>query len=194
MHRSTKLFADLALATLIPSAVYAQDASITGTVRDSVGGVLAGVTVEAASPALIEKVRVVTTDGNGLYRIVSLGPGIYAVTFTLSGFSTVRREGIELTGSFTATVNADLRVGALAETVTITGESPVVDTQGVEQQRVLNRRGRLGPSLRTDRADSRGSRPRGDQCRDSRCRWDGVPRRAAVRHPWQQHQRLPRAG
>jgi hypothetical protein len=87
---------------------------------------------------LIEKVRVVTTDGNGQYRIVSLRPGIYVVTFTLRGFSVVRREGIELTGSFTATVNADMRVGALEETVTVTGESPVVDVQSVKQQRVLS--------------------------------------------------------
>jgi hypothetical protein len=126
------------LATLIPSGAFAQDASITGTVRDSLGAVLAGVTVEASSPALIEKVRVVTTDGSGQYRIVSLRPGTYVVTFTLQGFSVVRREGIELTGSFTATVNADLRVGQLAETVTVTGESPVVDVQSVKQQRVLS--------------------------------------------------------
>ena len=138
MHRSKILFAELAVVTLIPFAVHAQDASITGTVRDSAGSVVPGVTVEAASPALIEKVRAVTTDGNGQYRIVSLRPGTYVVTFALTGFSTVRREGIELTGAFTATVNADMRVGAVEETVTVTGESPIVDTQSVKQQRVLN--------------------------------------------------------
>jgi len=120
------------------SAAFAQEGSITGTVRDSVGGVLAGVSVEVASPALIEKVRVVTTDANGLYRIASLRPGIYTVTFTLPGFSGVRREGIELTGDFTATINAEMTVGSVQETVTVPGESPVVDVQSVKQQRVIN--------------------------------------------------------
>src|SRR6188472_105819 len=100
----------------IATNVYAQ-ASITGVVRDPSGAVLPGVTVEAASPALIEKVRSVTTDGSGQYRVVDLRPGTYAVTFTLTGFSTVKREGIELTGAFTATVNAELRVGSLEETI-----------------------------------------------------------------------------
>ena len=118
----------VALIALIPSAAYAQ-ASITGVVRDASGAVLPGVTVEAASPALIEKVRSVVTDGTGQYRIVDLRPGTYTVTFTLPGFNTVKREGIELTGSFTATVNADLQVGALEETITVTGESPIVDVQ-----------------------------------------------------------------
>ena len=95
--------------------------SITGTVRDSSGAVLPGVTVEAASPVLIEKVRSVVSDGTGQYRIVDLRPGTYTVTFSLTGFGTVRQEGIELTGSFTATVNAELKVGAVEETVTVTG-------------------------------------------------------------------------
>src|SRR5262249_18927009 len=98
-----------------------------------------GVTVEAASPALIEKVRTVVTDGDGQYKIVGLVPGVYSVTFTLTGFNTVKREGVELTASFTATVNADLRVGALQETVTVTGEAPTVDIQNVVQQRVMTR-------------------------------------------------------
>ena len=113
-------------------------ASITGVVRDSSGAVLPGVTVEATSPALIEKVRSVTTDGSGQYRVITLPPGTYAVTFALSGFSTVRREGIALTGTFTATVDADLRVGSLEETVTVTGEIPLVDVQSATQQRVIN--------------------------------------------------------
>ena len=100
---------------------------------------LPGVTVEASSPALIEGVRTVVTDGSGQYRIVELGPGVYGVTFTLPGFAVVRREGIELTGSFVATVNADLRVGSLDETVTVTGETPVVDVQSATRQQVLNR-------------------------------------------------------
>jgi hypothetical protein len=105
---------------------YAQ-ASITGVVRDSSGGVLPGVTVEASSPALIEKTRSVITNGAGQYAIEDLRPGTYMVTFTLPGFRPVAREGIVLTGTFIATVNADLAVGAVTETVTVTGESPVVD-------------------------------------------------------------------
>ena len=99
---------------------------------------LPGVTVEAASPALIEKVRTVVTDDTGQYRIENLRPGAYVVTFTLVGFSTVQREGIELSGSFTATVSAELRVGSIEETITVTGESPVVDVQNVTQQRVVD--------------------------------------------------------
>ena len=98
---------------------------------------LPGVIVEASSAALIEKVRSVTTDGTGQYTIVDLRPGTYTVTFSLAGFNTVRREGIELTGSFTATVNADLEVGALAETITVTGESPTVDLRSATRQKVL---------------------------------------------------------
>src|SRR2546422_78914 len=94
-----------------------------GQVRPPYPPHLPVVTVEAASPALIEKVRSVITDSSGQYRIENLRPGAYAVTFTLPGFATVRREGIELAGSFTATVNADLRVGALEETITVTGET-----------------------------------------------------------------------
>ena len=105
------------IPALLPTALYAQGA-IAGTVKDSSGAVLPGATVEAASPALIEKVRSAATDGTGQYRIENLRPGTYVVTFTLSGFSTVKREGIELTGSFTATVNADMKVGSVAETAT----------------------------------------------------------------------------
>ena len=94
----------------MPTIAFAQ-ASITGTVKDTSGAVLPGVTVEASSPVLIEKVRTVVTDGSGQYRIVDLRPGTYTVTFTLPGFNTVKRDGVELTGSFTATINADMRVG-----------------------------------------------------------------------------------
>src|SRR2546427_10390756 len=97
-----------------------------------------GVTVEAASPVLIEKTRAVVTDGEGRYNIVDLRPGTYVVTFSLAGFSTVKREGIVLTGGFTAAVNADLQVGAVEETITVTAASPVVDTQNVRQQSVLS--------------------------------------------------------
>jgi hypothetical protein len=134
-----KLATALALVvafTLVPSIAAAQG-SITGVVRDTSGAVLPGVTVEAASPVLIEKVRTAVSDGTGQYRIVDLRPGIYTVTFTLAGFSVVRREGIELTGDFTATVNADLRVGAVEDTITVTGESPIVDVQSAKRQQVL---------------------------------------------------------
>ena len=125
---------------LLSAGAFAQSGSgIAGVVKDSSGAVLPGVTVEAASPALIEKVRTVVTDGEGQYKILGLVPGAYTVTFTLSGFNTVKREGIELTASFTATVNADLRVGAVQETVTVTGQTPTVDIQNVVQQRVMTR-------------------------------------------------------
>jgi hypothetical protein len=101
--------------------------------------VLPGVTVEASSPALIDKVRTAVTDGQGLYRIVDLRPGIYVVTFSLPGFNTLRREGLELTTGFTAAVNAELNVGALEETITVSGEAPVVDIQNVRQQTTLAR-------------------------------------------------------
>ena len=118
----------LALILAAAPSAFAQ-ASITGTVRDTSGAVLPGVTVDASSPALIEKVRSATTDGNGQYRIVDLRAGQYSVTFSLAGFSTVKREGVALEGSFTATINVDLRVGELTETITVTGESPIVDVQ-----------------------------------------------------------------
>jgi Carboxypeptidase regulatory-like domain/TonB dependent receptor-like, beta-barrel len=112
---------------------------IAGVVRDTSGGVMPGVTVEASSPALIEKVRSVVSDAEGQYKIVDLRPGTYTVTFTLPGFSTVKREGIEISAGFTATVNADLKVGGLEETITVSGQSPVVDTQNVVQQKVITR-------------------------------------------------------
>ena len=122
----------VAVIALSAPAAWAQQASgIGGVVRDSAGLAMPGVTVEAASPALIEKVRSVVTDGEGRYSLVDLRPGAYTVTFTLTGFSTVSREGIELGVGFTATVNVTMAVGALAETITVTGASPVVDTQSV---------------------------------------------------------------
>src|SRR5207237_2656126 len=123
---------------LLPSMASAQ-AAITGVVKDNSGGVLPGVKGEAASPALIEKVRSVVTDATGQYRIVDLRPGVYSVVFELPGFSLVRREGIELSGNFVATVNADLRVGALEETITVTGETPIVDVQSARTQQIITR-------------------------------------------------------
>jgi hypothetical protein len=127
------------LCVLISSAASAQQTSgIAGVVKDPSGAVLPGVTVEAASPALIEKVRAVITDGEGRYNIVDLRPGTYVVTFSLAGFNTVKREGIALTSGFTANVNADLQVGSLEETITVSGESPLVDTQNVREQKVVS--------------------------------------------------------
>jgi hypothetical protein len=137
-RRIARLALTLAWLAIVPSVAYAQ-ASIAGVVKDTSGAVLPGVTVEAASPALIERARSVVTDGTGQYKIENLRPGTYTVAFTLPGFNTVKREGIELTGSFTAKVDADLRVGALEETVTVTGETPVVDVQSTTRQRVLDR-------------------------------------------------------
>ena len=105
----------------IVSAEAAAQSGVTGVVRDTTGAVLPGVVVEAASPALIEKTRNAVTDGQGVYRIVDLRPGLYTLTFTLAGFNSVRREDIDLPASFTATVNAEMRVGALEETVTCVG-------------------------------------------------------------------------
>src|SRR5688572_28459140 len=122
---------------LLPAIAFAQ-ASITGVVKDSSGAVLPGVTVEAASPALLEKVRSATTDGNGQYRITELRPGAYVVTFSLPGFTGVKRDGINLTGSFTSTVDATLSVGTLNDTVTVTGEAPIVDVQSTTRQRVMD--------------------------------------------------------
>src|SRR5881296_922247 len=127
---------------LLPAAGRAQSSgagAITGVVRDTSGAVIPGVTVEASSPALIDRVRSVVSDERGLYRIVDLRPGSYSVTFTLPGFRTLKREGIELTTSFTATVNADMSVGSVEDTVTVLGETPVVDTQNVRTQTTIAR-------------------------------------------------------
>src|SRR5580765_6988626 len=126
------------LLTPTASAQQATASAIAGVVRDASGGVLPGVTVEAASPALIEKVRTVVSDSEGRYNIVDLRPGTYVVTFTLASFSTFKREGIELPSGFTATVNAEMKVGALEETVTVTGAAPLVDTQNVRKQSVVS--------------------------------------------------------
>jgi hypothetical protein len=139
MGRSTRLVAFvLACTVLLPALAFAQG-SITGTVKDPSGAVLPGVTVEASSPVLIERVRSVITDGGGQYRIVDLRPGTYTVTFTLPGFNQFKRDGVELTGSFTATIDAELRVGAVEETLTVTGQSPIVDVQTASLQRVLSK-------------------------------------------------------
>jgi carboxypeptidase family protein len=127
------------LFVCLPAIAFGQALpSLAGVVKDTSGAVLPGVTVEAASPALIEKVRSVTTDATGQYKIVDLRSGTYTVTFSLTGFSTVKREGVELAGGGTFQINADLKVGALAETITVTGETPVVDVQNAARQQIMN--------------------------------------------------------
>ena len=137
MRNCRKVLTLLATTVLLPAVVYAQ-ASVTGVVKDASGAVLPGVTVEAASPALIEKVRTAITDGVGQYRVIDLLPGSYVLTFTLTGFSTVKREGIEITGAGIFTVNVDMRVGVVTETVTVSGAAPVVDVQSVRREVVMN--------------------------------------------------------
>ena len=136
MHAVWRFLGLLVLAILIPSIAFAQG-TLTGTVRDASGGVLPGVTVEASSPALTEKVRTVVTDSAGQYRIVGLNPGTYDLSFSLPGFSLVKREGIVLAGTAVLTIPVELRVGALEETITVTGETPVVDVQSVRRETVL---------------------------------------------------------
>src|SRR5439155_18659484 len=133
-----RLFGILILVFGFASAAQAQSA-IAGVVRDSSGAVLPGVSVGASSPALIEGTRAVVTDAAGGYRIENLRPGEYVVTFTLTGFRVVRREGIVLPTSFTAQVNVELSLGAIEESVVVTGESPLVDVRGSVSQSVMNR-------------------------------------------------------
>jgi len=128
--------------SVLPQVVWSQSVTtgtIAGIVRDPSGAVLPGVTVEATSPALIEKVRAAVTDQQGNYKIVDLRPGIYTVSFTLPGFAALKRETLEVTTGFTAVVNADMSVGSLQETVTVSGASPVVDTQNINTRNVLSR-------------------------------------------------------
>jgi len=149
----TRGAAALLLLAMLPVTAFAQ-ATISGIVKDTSGAVLPGVTVEAASPVLIEKTRSTVTDGSGAYQIINLQPGTYTVTFTLPGFNTFVRDQIELSGSFVATVNADMRVGALAETITVTGQTPLVDVRSSAVQKVVTKEivdaiptGRLGINL-----------------------------------------------
>src|SRR5438270_2242881 len=132
MQRVVKIVAALAGIVLLPSAVFAQ-ATIAGVIRDASAAVLPGVSVEAASPVLIEKTRTVVSDGTGQYRITDVPPGTYVLTFSLTGFTTMKREGLAVSGSGVVTVNADLRVATVQETVTVTAASPIVDTQSVRR-------------------------------------------------------------
>jgi hypothetical protein len=137
-RRLTLVSAALAALLALPSMALAQS-GMTGTVRDTSGAVLPGVTVEASSEALIEKSKVAVTDGEGRFLITDLRPGQYVVTFTLTGFASIRREGIQLPSEFTATVNAEMRVGALEESITVTGAAPLVDVTTAARTQVLNR-------------------------------------------------------
>jgi len=142
MRGMLRLWAIVCALLLLPSIAAAQGAlargTLTGTVRDASGAVLPGVVVEAASPALIEKVRTAVTDNAGIYRIVNLDPGVYSLTFTLQGFSQVRREQIELVGSATLTIPIDMKVGTLQETITVVSETPVVDVQSTRREAVVD--------------------------------------------------------
>ncbi len=125
------------VALMLPALAHAQ--SIAGIVRDASGAVLPGVTVEAASAALIEKTRSAVTDDRGQYQIIDLRPGSYKVTFSLAGFATVAREAIEVAGGGVTTVNADMRVGQIQETITVSGQAPVVDVQtSTSREQVLS--------------------------------------------------------
>jgi hypothetical protein len=138
MRRGVRLAWLAVVAWLMaPQLSFAQATGIAGVVKDTSGAVLPGVTVEAASDALIERVRTATTDSQGQYKIVDLRPGVYIVTFTLPGFSTVKRENIELPAQFTATVSPELKVGTIEETVVVNAASPVVDVQNVIKRQVI---------------------------------------------------------
>jgi hypothetical protein len=132
------VFAALAAVVALPSPAAAQS-GIAGVVKDTTGAVLPGVTVEATSEALIERTRAVVTDSDGQYKILDLRPGQYVVTFTLPGFSTLKHDGIDLPADFIATINGDMRIGALEETLTVSGQAPVVDVQTTSRSQVLGR-------------------------------------------------------
>ena len=136
MQRVVKALCAVAALLILPALSHAQ--TLAGVVRDASGAVLPGVTVEASSPVLIEKVRSAVSDGTGQYRITELRPGTYRLTFSLSGFTTVVREAVELSGVAVTTINVDMRVGGVQETITVTGETPVVDVQSTRRQAVLD--------------------------------------------------------
>ena len=140
MRNAASLVYGMVLLLVIPVLANAQGlGTISGVAKDVSGAVLPGVTVEAASPALIEKARTVVTNESGQYTLVSLPPGTYSVTFTLPGFSITKREGIEMIANFTAQVNADMKVGGVAETVEVTAETPLVDVQSAAVARAVTK-------------------------------------------------------
>src|SRR5262245_18339189 len=137
MRSMARIVVGAVAVVLLPVAAYAQVA-LAGTVKDPSGAVLPGVTVEASSPVLIERTRSAVTDSTGQYRLESLQPGTYTVTFTLSGFSTLKREGVVLSGSGVIKIDGELKVGGVAETITVTGASPIVDVQSTRSQVTLD--------------------------------------------------------
>lgn len=137
MQRGVRTLVLLIVLAGIHSHAWAQ-ATIAGVIQDTSGAVLPGVTVEAASPALIEKVRTAVSDGNGRYRIEDLRPGPYTVTFTLAGFVTLKRDGVLVSGSAVIAVDAQMTVGGVQETITVTGETPVVDVQSTRREIALD--------------------------------------------------------
>src|SRR5688572_7779684 len=149
MRTFVRLLSPIVFTFAFPLAAYAQ-ATLAGTVTDTSGAILPGVTVEVTSPALTEKVRTVVTDGSGQYRVVSLPPGSYSLTFTLPGFTALKLDGIQLAGTQTASTDVQLRVGSVEETVTVTGESPIVDVQSARRQQVID--GELLRAIPTNRS------------------------------------------
>jgi hypothetical protein len=140
MNRALALFAGAFLClALLPASALAQQATIAGVAKDTSGAVLPGVTVEISSPALIEKTRSAVTDGSGQFQIIQLVPGTYTVTFTLQGFNTFKRDNVEVSGSGVVTVNADMKVGEIAETITVTGQTSLVDVRSAGVQKVVTK-------------------------------------------------------
>jgi len=149
MLRPLTLLGMCSLTFLLPTVVFAQG-PIAGSVRDQSGALLPGVAVEAASPVLIEKVRTAIADGSGRYRIENLRPGDYTVTFSLAGFSVVKRENVIVSGTTVTTVDADMMLGGVAETITITGETPIVDVVSTRRELTFdNETMRNLPSVRS---------------------------------------------
>ena len=138
-RRMLLAFGLIAIGLLITPRVAMAQSSIAGVVKDTSGAVLPGVTVEASSPALIEKVKTVVTNEAGQYRVVDLRPGTYKVTFTLAGFTTVVREEVVLEANFTAPINIEMRVGSVEQSITVTGASPVVDVQSSQRPEIVSR-------------------------------------------------------
>ena len=132
-----RLMAGLSAVIVFPALCLAQFGAVAGVVRDSSGAPLPGVTVEASSPALIEKSRTAVTDDSGQYRVEQLRPGVYSVTYKLASFGTATRDGIEISAGFTAPINVALTLGTVQETINVSDRAPVVDVQTVGGQRTL---------------------------------------------------------
>jgi hypothetical protein len=181
----------LGAVLLLPESASAQS-QINGVIRDESGGVLPGVTVEASSPVLIERVRSAVTDDQGRFIIVDLRPGLYRITFTLTGFNTVVRDGVEVPGGVAVTANADLKVGSLEETITVSGQTPLVDVTQATRTQVLTRDlidalpstrnimsvGMMVPGIRLGTPDVGGSR----QMEQTNPRGHGIAAKHTVQH------------